>query len=62
MRVLTITLVLWLLSVSSLYGSAPAALPTSAFDQYGTLRWEDEKARLDNVAIQLLHYKEPLVA
>ena len=25
----------------------------SPFDQYGTIEWEDEKARLDNFAIQL---------
>src|SRR5690349_5895579 len=28
--------------------------PTQAFDRYGNIRWEDEKARLDNFAIQLL--------
>ena len=29
--------------------------PSSPFDEYGTIRWEDEKARLDNFAIQLTH-------
>jgi hypothetical protein len=28
--------------------------PKQAFDRYGNIRWEDEKARLDNFAIQLL--------
>ena len=27
------------------------------FDQYGDIRFEDEKARLDNFAIQLLNFK-----
>ena len=27
------------------------------FDQYGDIRFEDEKARLDNFAIQLFNYK-----
>jgi hypothetical protein len=30
-----------------------APMPNSPFDQYGAIRWEDEKARLDNFAIQL---------
>ena len=29
--------------------------PKSVFEEYGELSWEDEKARLDNFAIQLLH-------
>jgi hypothetical protein len=30
------------------------AAPTEVFDQYGgAIRWEDEKSRLDNFAIQL---------
>ena len=28
--------------------------PTGAFDRYGNIRWQDEKARLDNFAIALL--------
>jgi hypothetical protein len=28
-------------------------VPTSPFDEYGEIAWEDEKARLDNFAIQL---------
>ncbi len=30
-----------------------AATPTTPFDEYGDIPWEDEKARLDNFAIQL---------
>lgn len=30
-----------------------ATEPTQAFDRYGNIRWEDEKARLDNFAIHL---------
>ena len=30
-----------------------ARAPTSVFDEYGEIAWEDEKARLDNFAIQL---------
>lgn len=61
MRVLIIASLLCLLSVSTLlYGSEPAALPNSPFDSYGTLRWEDEKARLDNFAIQLQNYLKAL--
>jgi hypothetical protein len=30
-----------------------AATPTTPFDEYGEIAWEDEKARLDNFAIQL---------
>ena len=32
--------------------------PDSPFDQYGTISWEDEKARLDNFAIQLQNNKK----
>jgi len=32
-------------------------MPDSPFDQYGTISWEDERARLDNFAIQLQHWK-----
>ena len=61
MRTLTITLLVWLLSVSSLlYAAEPAALPTTPFDQYGTPRWEDEKPRLDNFAIELQNDKSAL--
>jgi len=29
------------------------SVPNTPFDQYGAISWEDEKARLDNFAIQL---------
>ena len=35
--------------------SASHALPTRAFDEYGRICWEDEKARLDNFAVQLVN-------
>jgi hypothetical protein len=35
---------------------APQPIPCGlAFDQYGDIKWEDEKARLDNFAIQLMN-------
>jgi len=33
--------------------SSALASPTTAFDRYGRISWEDEKARLDNFAIHL---------
>jgi hypothetical protein len=61
MRALIIASLLCLLSVSTLlYGSEPEAPPNSPFDSYGTLRWEDEKARLDNLAIQLQNDEKAL--
>lgn len=33
--------------------SASVAIIHRPFDQYGNIRWEDEKARLDNFAVQL---------
>lgn len=60
MRVLTVTSLLCVLGLSSLlYGSAPPP-PNSPFDSYGAIRWEDEKARLDNFAIQLLNDEKAL--
>ncbi len=29
------------------------SLPTTPFDQYGAISWEDERARLDNFAIEV---------
>ena len=56
MRVLTAyVLVLLLILSSGPSNSARETPPNSPFDQYGTLLWEDEKARLDNFAIQLLN-------
>jgi len=43
------------LSLAFPLGSAGHALPTRPFDEYGRICWEDEKARLDNFAIQLLN-------
>ena len=61
MRALAITLLLCLLGGSSLlYASVPAVPPNSPFDSYGVIRWEDEKARLDNFAIQLQHDEKAL--
>jgi hypothetical protein len=37
--------------------SASHSLPNRAFDEYGRICWENEKARLDNFAIQLLNEK-----
>jgi hypothetical protein len=34
---------------------APPMACGMAFDQYGDIKWEDEKARLDNFAIQMLN-------
>ncbi len=45
-----------LLNPSRSLATSPHANPTTAFDRYGRLRWEDEKARLDNFAIQLSMY------
>jgi hypothetical protein len=54
MRILTAALMLSLLIGSVvLCGADPARLPSTPFDQYGAIRWEDEKARLDNFAIQV---------
>jgi hypothetical protein len=55
MKLLTAKILLSLLSASSVWCDAtPSTIaPTSPFDQYGEIRWEDEKARLDNFAIQL---------
>jgi hypothetical protein len=47
----------WLLALAGLATVyAPGSSSTKAkrlFDQYGMIRWEDEKARLDNFAIQV---------
>ena len=45
-----------LLCVSGSLATTPHANPTTAFDRYGRIRWEDEKARLDNFAIQLTNF------
>jgi hypothetical protein len=49
-----------LLIGSVAFPSAAAPTPDSPFDQYGTISWEDEKARLDNFAIQLQNYERSI--
>lgn len=47
-----------LISLTLLVGgrtSATHSIPNRAFDEYGAICWENEKARLDNFAIQLLN-------
>ena len=45
-----------LLIVSLLFCVATtSASPFRRYDSYGTVRWKDEKARLDNFAIQILN-------
>jgi hypothetical protein len=52
MRVLVFAIITSaLIANTSLVASAP--VPTSAFDRYGAITWDDEMARLDNFAIQL---------
>ena len=49
---------LLILSLLLCFSTAHGTPPNSPFDQYGAIRWEDEKARLDNFAIQLSQLKE----
>jgi len=35
------------------HGARPVPAPTRKLDEYGNIRWDDEKARLDNLAIEL---------
>jgi len=51
------TLLSLVLFVSWLTPYNQPLVPDQAFDQYGTIPWEDEKARLDNFAIQLQHWE-----
>jgi hypothetical protein len=46
------------LVVSWLTPNSEPMVPDSPFDQYGTISWEDEQARLDNFAIQLQHWEK----
>lgn len=63
MRLLTVACLLSLLIGSSLSPQPePEPLPDSAFDQYGTISWEDEKARLDNFAIQITNQEKSVGA
>ena len=45
------------LVLTSLTATAPPLVPDVPFDQYGSISWEDEQARLDNLAIQLEQFK-----
>jgi hypothetical protein len=57
LRVSLVTLVVF----ATLYSAKPSvAHPDQMFDQYGNIRWNDEKARLDNFAIQLMHESDLL--
>ena len=51
------TLLSVVLVVSWLTPNSAPLVPDSPFDLYGTISWEDEKARLDNFAIQLQHWE-----
>lgn len=51
------TVLLILLVPSSLVPHRAPLVPDVPFDQYGTISWEDEKARLDNFFIQLQHWE-----
>ena len=53
MRRKLLPIALVLLCVGGSLATPPHANPTTPFDQYGRIPWEDEKARLDNFAIQL---------
>jgi hypothetical protein len=57
---LALVLALCYVASSSASVSRSSALSPDVFwlDSYGALRWEDEKARLDNFAIQLTEEKE----
>lgn len=51
----SVTLLITLVNWPAPGGFERSALADSLFDQYGAIRWADEKARLDNFAIQLQH-------
>src|SRR5947208_7846662 len=50
-----LVIVLGLMLLAGERGSASHSFPNRAFDEYGAICWENEKARLDNFAIQLLN-------
>ena len=52
------TLLLSLAFSFSNRASEPTRAPDSPFDQYGAIGWEDEKARLDNFAVQLQNWSD----
>jgi hypothetical protein len=51
------TLLSLVLLLPSVTPNSGLVVPDTAFDMYGTIPWEDEKARLDNFAFQLEHWK-----
>lgn len=62
MRVLTVTFLLLTIGSSGSTATEPATWPSSPFDEYGAISWENEKARLDNFAIQLTNYTKSVGA
>lgn len=62
MKTLTclITLLVSLLLPFGSRGSASHGSFNRPFDEYGRICWEDEKARLDNFAIELLNYRNTI--
>ena len=50
---ITISLCATLLSAPTTPFGGKKPVPTTPFDEYGEIAWEDEKPRLDNFAIQL---------
>ena len=51
-----ISIALSLIANTSLVTSAP----TSPFDEYGAIKWNEEMARLDNFVIQLQNYEKSI--
>ena len=51
------TVLLLVLVLSSVTPKRLPLVPDSPLDQYGTIPWEDEKARLDQLFIQLQHWE-----
>lgn len=54
-RVFCLTLILIFMADAESPGNVAHSSADRMFDQYGDICWEDEKARLDNFAIQLMH-------
>ena len=53
-RVAISVLVLLIIAAPCTRADGPAPVPRRLFDSYGLIKWEDEIARLDNFAIQLM--------
>jgi hypothetical protein len=56
--VVTVLIAASVLANTEMVFAAPS--PTSPLDQYGTIAWENEKARLDNFAIAIQNYPKAL--